>query len=320
MMPSIPGLQRLPLELKQEICELVSFAHGRNVLNLALASRDCYQFASRTLSRTYTLSARIPMETFYRSTADYDLAQPSVKFSCDVERRYQSLRRFGNPGHVKRLVVRNDRARPRRDEANDAVLHDRYNVPEPHSWFELDGLSAAGDLYRNAHFKPLAWLIGQLPSLQDFEFQVEGQLPPCLLDALQTYRPECRLHLDSFYLFSLQEPMLSEYEWKLATCSLLHSVRMIRYRPYALAGCKDGTGHGNELKTNIGGVLARLAPNIKRLHMTPSLSWGADTFAKVIEDDRIPVSETSIPCSGPMSLLVSSCSRGPDRLRCNLWF
>ncbi|KAJ5465168.1 uncharacterized protein N7458_000854 [Penicillium daleae] len=74
---------------------------------------------------------------------------------------------------------------------------------------------------------PLAQFIPQLPSLSDLHFLLPTQFPKLLLDQIHKIRPDCRLHIDRFFLLNLVTPSTDSYEFLLASSPCLFSLKTI---------------------------------------------------------------------------------------------
>lgn len=91
----------------------------------------------------------------------------------------------------------------------------------------LDGPSS--EAYDNDYlWQPLARLMERLPGLVDVVYACRSQIPPCLLQALHTHLPACRLHHYTFYLRSLnvKGKAPDPHELALVTSPCLHSLHL----------------------------------------------------------------------------------------------
>ncbi|KAF7131148.1 hypothetical protein CNMCM5793_004198 [Aspergillus hiratsukae] len=102
----------------------------------------------------------------------------------------------------------------------------------------------------------VAGLIKRLPALDDLHHLHYEQFPPCLLQALHQYRPECRLHLHSFVLWSVWEPTVEEHEYCLVTSPSLYSIT-----PYYDTSTPEGVWQKRSFVCILG-----LAPNLKVIY------------------------------------------------------
>jgi hypothetical protein len=114
-------------------------------------------------------------------------------------------------------------------------------------------------------WKPLAGSITQMAVLRDLTYNYACQLAPCILETLERAQPQCRLHINTFYLRFLEgkdkfHPYLDlqNHELALAISPCLYSVAA------AIRAPPDYNGNAiKELATG-------LAPNLKRIHCFPT--------------------------------------------------
>jgi hypothetical protein len=162
-------------------------------------------------------------------------------------------------------------------------MRDSFFHSDRRNWEALEygrgGPFLAG-LAEDAQCKPLAASIAQMPVLKDLTYNYACQLAPCILEAIHQFRPQCRLHINTFLLRCLNEPDqfhpfldLENHELALATSPCLHSIA-IALRP-------QPDYNGNAIKE----LAAGLAPNLKRIH-----SFTAPLFAQIGEEftDKLP--------------------------------
>ncbi|KDB21130.1 hypothetical protein H109_06898 [Trichophyton interdigitale MR816] len=128
-----------------------------------------------------------------------------------------------------------------------------YNYPWPESErCDLD----------HGSWMPLVGLLRRLPQLADLVFVGQTQFPPCMLNALHTSIPSCRLFLHNFMLRSIaQGDRLDEYDYKLVTSPCLYGLTISYY---------DVQGH-DELysfhQEAIQRMVYGLSPNLKEIHI-----------------------------------------------------
>jgi hypothetical protein len=105
---------------------------------------------------------------------------------------------------------------------------------------------------------PLASLIQKCKHLTDLVWVCRNQLPPCLLEAIHQHHPACRLHLRSFRLRSLRDPVTDPHELDLIRSPCLHSISV------KTVGI-DSDGNLDYNRSAIFQVVA-LAPNLSHLN------------------------------------------------------
>src|SRR5205807_10350288 len=118
-----------------------------------------------------------------------------------------------------------------------------------------------------------------LPGLVDLVYNYPDQFPPCLLQTLHEYRPQCRLRINTFNLYSLHAPVIDPYELLLATSPCLYSIRClhgednyIRFLYQEDGADADADADDSDSRTNYQAeavmcLVAGLAPNLKEVHM-----------------------------------------------------
>jgi hypothetical protein len=125
---------------------------------------------------------------------------------------------------------------------------------------------SSSEAYDNDHlWQPLARLMERLPGLVDVVYTHRSQIPPCLLQALHTHLPACRLHHYTFYLRSLNDKgtVPDPHELSLVTSPCLHSLHL-RYSD--TNGTDDG-GRPSYQASAVHAMIEGLAPNLKEVHI-----------------------------------------------------
>jgi len=140
----------------------------------------------------------------------------------------------------------------------------------------------------NDAWRPLADLVQQLSSLSDLVFVCPRQFPICLLETIHQYQPECRLHVNNFYLRSLIAPSTDPYEFKLASSACLFSLSA-SYYDISNRERLDGTCYHREAVMR---MASGLAPNLEEVTLILPLPgaalnesslptwWGEGWFSK----------------------------------------
>ncbi|KAI5204544.1 hypothetical protein E4T39_03556 [Aureobasidium subglaciale] len=110
----------------------------------------------------------------------------------------------------------------------------------------------------NDAWKPVADLFRQCSALTDLLYELPHQVPPCVLDALHQHLPQCRLHLRTFALRSLDRPELDKHELAIITSPSLHSIWFAYIHRY---GAKAANNSQQVVQQIVGG----LAPNLEEV-------------------------------------------------------
>jgi hypothetical protein len=112
--------------------------------------------------------------------------------------------------------------------------------------------------YENA-WLPLARLVKRLPKLSDLIYTCANQFSPCLLRALETFRPDCKLHIKTFRLRSLNEKHLDPHELAICESPCLHSIS-VSYVAHSSTGGRIDYNEDAAMK-----LVAGMAPNLKEV-------------------------------------------------------
>ncbi|KAI2473512.1 hypothetical protein F4781DRAFT_136111 [Annulohypoxylon bovei var. microspora] len=251
----------LPTELVLQICELLYDTHLSSLVNFASSNKACYAVAAVFLSRTIRIFADKPEHLI-----------------TSVQEQFQRLHRLGVLRDVHRLVIYGpDLHHPGRPKSTYRSIPipvfglegRRFNDPQLIRQRYKSEIERVYEV--NDSWLPLVDLIQQLPTLTDLIYKCYDQFPPCLLQALHQYRPNCRLHIDNFCLRSLVTNLITRsitnlatntliedpHEFMIATSPCLYSVRILE--PYF-----------SLQETHIAAALplvAGLAPNLKEVYI-----------------------------------------------------
>ncbi|KAI5196860.1 hypothetical protein E4T38_08315 [Aureobasidium subglaciale] len=110
----------------------------------------------------------------------------------------------------------------------------------------------------NEAWKPVADLLRQLSALTDLLYELPHQVPPCILDILHQYQPQCRLHLRTFALRSLDQPELDKHELAIITSPNLHAI----WSAYVQ---QDNGRAANNSQQVVQQIAGGLAPNLQEV-------------------------------------------------------
>ncbi|KAF7182839.1 hypothetical protein CNMCM7691_002583 [Aspergillus felis] len=152
---------------------------------------------------------------------------------------------------------------------------------------ELDG-TGLDVCYRDRDIDYECWesvaeLIKRLPALDNLHHLHYEQFPPCLLQALHQYRPECRLHLHSFVLRSIWQPTAEEHEYCLVTSPSLHSIT-----PYYNTSRPEGAGM-TKLTRNPGYEHPAEIECLRVKHCFPMLAAALEEWAPYIDFSTVQI-------------------------------
>ncbi|EED17066.1 conserved hypothetical protein [Talaromyces stipitatus ATCC 10500] len=251
-------LEQLPQEVLILICEYLERENATSILDLACVSKHLYSYLVPRLLRTLKFSIN-----------------EFSKLAEDVQQYCRILQRVDGYKHVHRLIIKNDIKMP--------TINDRALVPEQSQkrrpWhrprmsavefsghfddilencmrdlyhLETDALPLEAVYDMNNSWKPLAELIKQISSLECLFYDGLSQLPPCLLECLHQYQPQCRL---------LTAHGTDDYEFSLASSPCLYGLTVQRVRQRGLFRRRGYEDEALEC------MVAGLATNLKRLHI-----------------------------------------------------
>ncbi|KAK5127397.1 hypothetical protein LTR85_006736 [Meristemomyces frigidus] len=254
-------LETIPAELLLRICEYLDTPDHRHVQAFALASRTCHGVASSCILRTMHIKV-----------GEFEQIQSDLDRCLDVLGRSSSLK------HVRRLIIT------------------AYDPPES-AQYELyarrDELVSPDDDFAEPPMRALSWMpmhhpdnvwmavaafLCKLPALTDILYSLVEEFPTCLLQAIQQWQPNCRLHVDMFQSRSLDGPNKLPSELALLTSSpQLYSITS-RSTGYALNGYQDFT-YDATLQ-----VLGGSAPNLRRVSLITDREGATARMMCALED------------------------------------
>jgi hypothetical protein len=197
-----PSLDLLPLEVLQNISNVLDTCHKLSVANLSLVNKQCRRAASCALFQRLSIHAESP-ETL----------------ASTVERWTSTLQANDGFRHVRQF-------RAWGDIYADWKRHSHEQEPD------ADGRVRPPFEYEEV-WLPLAKLIEKIPGLKFMRFQCHGTFPVCLFAVLA--KTSCRLHFSDFRLGSLtqdlpinaSEPLeLSAHDLAIVTSPNLYAVKI----------------------------------------------------------------------------------------------
>ncbi|KAI5274876.1 hypothetical protein E4T47_02039 [Aureobasidium subglaciale] len=110
----------------------------------------------------------------------------------------------------------------------------------------------------NDAWKPVADLLRQFFALTDLLYELPHQVPPCILDALHQYQPQCRLHLRTFALRSLDQRELDKHELTIITSPSVHAIWFAHIQ-------QDDSRAANNSQQVVQQIVGGLAPNLEEV-------------------------------------------------------
>ncbi|KAJ8118838.1 hypothetical protein OPT61_g243 [Boeremia exigua] len=254
-------METLPLLVLESVCEYLTYGepHRASLLAFASVSRTCRAVAQR--------------ERFYQISIDVDDEQKFPERVRRLERMLDETRsrtavrvlKIGRcidgsgEGYSTSITPVSDGIRPLRK-------WQPRKAPRPDEWW-----------------RPLVQFISSLP-LKDLVWASKEQIPRCVLSALETHIPRCRLHAHEFELWSLYQrgdlQDIEDDDYMLATSPCLHSI---------IAPCSsyDATGCANYHEEAILWLAAGLAPNLKHVHMWDNTLRASGEIRSRREDVRL---------------------------------
>ena len=305
-------METMPGEILLHFCRYLADSHIPSLLAFALANRHCYSIASSFLFRTIKFELR---------THD--------GLVRDIQECQRLLERNASFQNVRRLIVdinpvldheekRDSLSNPdRRWHRPKITVEDEYGeqlgveAKESHIlYFGACGQEKPDHDWPKGSAESLARLVERLPRLSDLVYGSLGKFPPCLLQTLHRYLPQCRLRVKRFILRSLEAPVLDRDEFMLMTSPGLHAVE-IGYGCPSYPGMTSPDFHLEALMS----VVAGQAPNLKEVGMWPlycpagrfpqQTSWPGFSLTKDMQRGMKPFAKgllQKLQISGPVHI------------------
>jgi len=226
-MPS-SAIECLPPEIVLQICELLQDTHPASTRSFSETSHKIRDLANTVIFRKVLLSIR-----------DHDNVREEVQRLSDALGPIFAL------DHIRTLRL----CRP--PDAN------KRDIRYPSSWYSSDMEPAEVVGTYDLAWTPVVALLQRCPALSDLIYELEYQLPPCVLDAIHRYHPHCRLHLRTFCVRSLMGPEPDKYELALASSPCLHSIWFSYMEP------AQHDNYAFRSQRVVQQVLTKLAPNVE---------------------------------------------------------
>jgi hypothetical protein len=265
-------LDQFPPEVLLFIGELLDLIDPHSLLDLACTSRHCYSTVISISYQTLRFSANLE------------------HLDKDVQMYSQLLNRVNGHGRVSRLIIsggfvtnpqeQQEWRRPTMTVAEYCGDDDDEIITEHRKYLSKTGnreLETLESAYESDHlWRTLAEFISHLPSLDSIFYTRPSQFPPCLLKSIHQHRPQCKLYLTNFNIWSLHADQTDDYEFRLLTSPCLYGI-MIRY--YDDSGY-DADGrpvyHAEALMSLISG----LSPNLKKVYISHQSLYNRSGLAR----------------------------------------
>lgn len=234
--------KNLPTELLDIIVQFLGHGHPPSVLNLAFVNKSCLASCLPVAKSLLLGDITISLGPAGGSGSDEKLNE---KFQTLV----RLLEHSGSFARVRRLIIidEDELCNIKEEWLTMKLSNLRSEARRPRDWRlrsppQIPWAKNRSDSVRRLHdedgglerayvregiWKPVVELIQRLPVLTDLIYRCNyDQFPPCLLQTLHLDLPRCRLHLQSFRLYSLEEPTTDSREFELVTSPSLHSVML----------------------------------------------------------------------------------------------
>lgn len=222
------AIECLPPEVLLQICELLQDTHPASILSFSETSHKVRNLANTVIFRKVLLSIR-----------DHE----SVKE--EVQRLSDALGPIFALDYIRTLRL----CKPSDPNKRDI----RY----PSNWYNNDMAPAEVVGTYDFAWTPIVALLQRCPALSDLIYELEYQLPPCVLDSIHQYHPHCRLHLRTFCVRSLMGNNPDKHELALASSPCLHSIWFSYMEP------DQDDKYALKSQRVVQQVLTKLAPNVE---------------------------------------------------------
>jgi hypothetical protein len=241
------SFQTLPTEIISLVVRFLADVHPLSIFRLLRVNKRCFALALPAAKSLAFHTVRL--QFCRRQRVDKQVATVCAK-----------LQKADAFSYVRQLII--DGFFMESEDYDDEWFPPRVSNRDPRDSYEFEEeLESRNTIWRDTDIDYECWesvagLIKRLPALDDLHHLHYEQFPPCLLRALHHNRPECRLHLHSFVLWSTWEPTIEEHEYCLVTSPSLHSIS-----PYYDTSTPEGIWQKQSFVRILG-----LAPNLKVIY------------------------------------------------------
>jgi len=256
-----PSLDSVPLEVLYLICEYIDQTHKSSLQSVALVNKRLHSIAITLLFRT----VKISVEGREKLVQDVQL----IPMNAVKHVRHLILDGWMPPLQLdtKQPPERLSDARKHSSFAYEILVDNsfrsKYQVYRSH-YVELDDFPPDVKDEREKAWNPLAMLLQQFSALSTLAYNCLDQFPPCLLNTLHVYHPDCKLIINTFHLRSLTHGSLGDYECALATSPCLHYISVVA-----------APNPRRQPTLNTGAVLDLVSclPNLKEVLVPSTYDW-----------------------------------------------
>ncbi|KAH6625399.1 hypothetical protein C7974DRAFT_313076 [Boeremia exigua] len=244
----------LPLEILQQIADIVKSEHRPSLYTLSLTNSACHR-------------AVVPL-IFHH--IQINVSHPEI-LQKDIAGLNGALSRTEAARHVQRISIKGDIRVRAQNTDTDVPIADKTEPPDGVE--EILGNDTKTGL---RHFvvydesvivkssdEDMAWapvvnLLQAVPYLRDLIYDCKSQFPPSLLEFLHQQRPRCRLHHLTFRFRTLLWGIPYPYEMELATSPSL-------YKLHVDSAWRDSDGDDDFNLEAVMDLASGLAPNLKEV-------------------------------------------------------
>jgi hypothetical protein len=140
-------------------------------------------------------------------------------------------------------------------------------------WYQFGGKIKSQDptisAIQDEAWSPMAQLIRKCSVLTDLVWKSTDQIPPCVLDCIHNYHPTCKLHLNTFWLRSLDScvdpnPKINAHELTIIQSPCLFSIVTIA-EDFHQQGLDKHTYYAETLAD----ITAHFVPRLRNLEILP---------------------------------------------------
>jgi hypothetical protein len=249
------SLISLPLEILQQIADIVDTEHRPSIYTFSLTNKACHRAVVHLVFRQIQITVSHQPETLQKEVASL----------------IEALSRTESARHVQQISIKGDIRFKARKTNEDSPGTDK--IEPPGGIQEILGNNISSGLRQFVVYdeavivrssdEDLAWapvvsLLQFVPYPRDLIYDCQSQFPPSLLEVLHQQHPRCRLHHLTFRFRTLLWGTPYPYEMELATSPSL-------YRLDVVCAWRDSDGDDDfNLEAAID-LASGLAPNLKEV-------------------------------------------------------
>jgi hypothetical protein len=249
------SLISLPLEILQQIADIVDTEHRPSIYTFSLTNKACHRAVVHLVFRQIQITVSHQPETLQKEVASLIEALSRTESARHVQR-------ISIKGHIRVKLRKTNEDSPGTDE-----------IEPPDGIQEILGNNISRGLRQFVVYdeavivrssdEDLAWapvvsLLQFVPYPRDLIYDCQSQLPPSLLEVLHQQHPRCRLHHLTFRFRTLLWGTPYPYEMELATSPSL-------YRLDVVCAWRDSDGDDDFNLEAVMDLASGLAPNLKEV-------------------------------------------------------